>query len=89
MATRLKARHQDDVRAKIQTSQLINRLTEQALNPDVAEISPTRLKAIEILLRKSLPDLSAVTHSGDENNPVRSVQRIELVALGKSDNSKD
>lgn len=30
-----------------------------------------RLKAIEILLRKSLPDLSAVTLSGDADNPIK------------------
>lgn len=33
-------------------------------------VSQTQLKAIEILLRKSLPDLSNVTLSGDKENPV-------------------
>lgn len=51
--------HQDDVRRKIQASQLLNVLQDHALSGD-GEISPTRLKAIEILLRKSLPDLSAI-----------------------------
>jgi hypothetical protein len=51
--------HQDDVRRKIQASQLINVLQDHALAGD-GDISPTRMKAIEILLRKSLPDLSAV-----------------------------
>ena len=56
--------HQEDVRRKIQASQLINVLMDQALgNGD--DLSPTRLKAIEILLRKSLPDLSAIELSGD------------------------
>lgn len=51
--------HQDDVRRKIQASQLLNVLQDHALTGD-GELSPTRLKAIEILLRKSLPDLSAI-----------------------------
>ena len=50
--------HQDDVRAKIQTSQLVNRLENHAFG-DV-ELSTTQIKAIEILIRKTLPDLSAV-----------------------------
>ncbi len=51
--------HQEDVRRKIQVSQLINVLHGQALG-EIEDLSPSRLKAIEILLRKSLPDLSAV-----------------------------
>lgn len=51
--------HQDDVRRKIQVSQLLNVLHAQALG-EREDLSPSRLKAIEILLRKSLPDLSAV-----------------------------
>lgn len=59
MAARLRTRHQDEVRTKIQASQLINVLQNHALGEDGKELSATRLKAIEILLRKSLPDLSA------------------------------
>lgn len=51
--------HQDDVRRKIQASQLLNVLQDHALSGE-GDISVTRLKAIEILLRKSLPDLSAI-----------------------------
>lgn len=63
--------HQDDVRSKIQASQLINRLTDHAL--DGLELSPTQIKAIEILLRKSLPDLSAVELTGEGGGPLRIV----------------
>jgi len=74
--------HQEDVRRKIQASQLINVLMDQALgNGD--DLSPTRLKAIEILLRKSLPDLSAIELSGDSENPV-AIQQIKRVIV-KSD----
>lgn len=69
MAARMRKTHQDDVRAKIQASQLVNVLTKHALG-EGEELSSSRLKAIEILLRKSLPDLSAVELSGDPDNPV-------------------
>lgn len=64
MAARLNKLHTEEIRTKIQASQLINVLQKHALTGE-GEISPTRMKAIEILLRKSLPDLSAVDHSGD------------------------
>ena len=54
--------HQDDVRAKIQTSQLVNRLTDHALG--TIELSPTQVRAIEILIKKTLPDLQSVDLSG-------------------------
>lgn len=72
--------HQADVRKKIQASQLINVLQDHALT-DGSELSMSRMKAIEILLRKSIPDLSSVTISGDDDNPLQTVTRIELVAL--------
>jgi len=64
--------HQDDVRAKIQVGQLVKVLTDQALGVS-ADLSQSRMKAIEILLRKSLPDLTAVTISGDPDKPMKHV----------------
>ena len=64
MAARLRLQHQDDVRKKIQASQLINRLTDHAFAK--VEMSPTQVKAAEILLRKSIPDLSQVQGVGEE-----------------------
>jgi hypothetical protein len=64
MAPRInKIRPDDETRAKIQTSQLINRLHNHVF--EKTELSSTQLKSIEILLKKTLPDLSAVDHSGD------------------------
>lgn len=76
MAARTNLRQQDQTRAAIQTTQLVKRLQEYALGK-IDEIETGRLKAIEILLRKTLPDLSAVTLSGDEDNPVNIVGVIE------------
>lgn len=69
MAARLNKLHQDDIRQKIQASQLINVLQNHALTGD-GEFSASRMKAIEILLRKSVSDLSAVTISGDPDQPM-------------------
>ena len=80
MATRtLKPRHQDEIRTKIQTSQLINVLQNHALGI-TEEIPASRMKAIEILLRKSLPDLSSVMLQGDAENPVQLGVAIEFVS---------
>ena len=76
MAARLRKTHQDDIRLKIKTSQLVNVLQDHALT-GTGEIAPSRMKAIEILLRKSLADLSAVTVSGDPDNP------LEIVGMTK------
>lgn len=65
MAERIRKTHQDEVRAKIQASQLINVLQNHALGKDDKELPSSRLKAIEILLRKSIPDLAAMQISGD------------------------
>ena len=64
--------HQDDVRKKIQVSQLLNVLQNHALG-ETEELSPTRMKAIEILLRKSMPDMASVTISGDSDQPLQHI----------------
>lgn len=59
MAARIrKIRHDEDTRLKIKVAQLINRLTAHASGE--VELSSTQVRAIEVLLRKALPDLSDV-----------------------------
>ena len=58
-----KVRHDDLTRQKIQTSQLINRLMKHILGE--IELSSTQIRGIEILLKKALPDLQAVTLNGE------------------------
>lgn len=79
-------RQQDQTRAAIQTTQLVKRLQcfalgekDDAGNP--VDLDTPKLKAIEVLLRKTLPDLSAVSLSGDDENPVKMVHRIERVIV--------
>lgn len=67
MAARInKIQHDPRTREKIRTSQLLNRLHAYALDEDCPqakrkmELSSNQVRAMEILLRKSLPDLTAV-----------------------------
>ena len=79
MAARIRKQHQDEVRARIQASQLINRLTDHALGR--VELTATQVRAIEILLRKSIPDLSAVDIRGDASQPLV----VEIRRFGADD----
>jgi hypothetical protein len=74
MAPRLRKSHQDDVRTKIQASQLINVLQNHALGI-LEDLPPSRLKAIEILLRKTVPDLSQLQAevTGKDGGPIQVV----------------
>lgn len=73
--------HQEDVRRKIQAGQLLKVLENHALNDDGKELSPTRIKAIEILLKKSLPDLQSVEHTGPDGGPVKTFTTINVIGV--------
>lgn len=62
MAVRKRLYHPEEVRQKIQTSQLVNRLTA-FINGEI-ELSPHQVTAALGLIRKTMPDLTAVAHSG-------------------------
>jgi len=91
LAARKQLWHPDEVRQKIQASQLINRLMKH-VNSDKPIMDSSQVTAAVKLLGKVLPDLSATTLSGDPENPVQTVTKIELVALRaktRDDNSSD
>lgn len=81
MAARINKLHQDSVRAKIQASQLVNRLTDHALG--LTELKNSQIKAIEILLKKTIPDLSSVELKGDGDNPI--VHSVEFTIVDPKD----
>jgi hypothetical protein len=60
---RLNPAHDERTRARIQTTQLLKRLQE-FVNSKV-ELSPAQVTAALGLLRKTMPDLAAVEHSGE------------------------
>jgi len=64
-------------RAMIKTDHLLKRVQDYILTEkDDTTMTPTRLRAIEVLLRKTLPDISAVQISGDSDNPL-TIKTIE------------
>jgi hypothetical protein len=68
-----KVKHDETTREKIRTSQLLNRLHAYALSeadPQTGEpvkLESGQVKAIEVLLRKALPDLQSVEGTMDMN----------------------
>ena len=69
MAVRKHLNHTDKVRDRIRVSQLINVVQKHALNYE-KPMDFSRFRAIELLLKKSMPDLTAITHSGPNNGPI-------------------
>ena len=76
--------HQEDVRKKIQVSQLLNVLQDHALK-GTGEIGQSRMKAIEILLRKSLADLSAIQLSGPDGGAIEHGITLQVVGVKPKD----
>lgn len=64
-ATKRNAMNIEEAREKIKTTQLINRLQNHALG--TCDMSQTQVRAVEILLKKRMPDLSSVAIGQDEN----------------------
>jgi hypothetical protein len=64
MAARVnKIRHDDETRARIKAGNIINRL--EKLIEGKIEMAPHAVTAALGLLRKTLPDLTSVEHSGE------------------------
>lgn len=63
MAKRLNGAHSEDIKLKIKTSQLVNRLQDNAL-ADEEFLSQGQIKSIEALLDRVLPKLKSVEVSG-------------------------
>lgn len=75
--------HQDDVRKKIQAIRLIEILTDHAEGR--IDLEPGRVRSIEILLKKSLPDLSSVEISGELTTKTLAEELALLNALGSTE----
>lgn len=70
-ATKRNAMLIEEARNKIRTTQLINRLHNHI--DGTVDLSTTQITAISILLKKSLPDLAAITLAADPKNPPKFV----------------
>lgn len=65
MAVRKQLWHPDEVKSRIQASQLINRLTAHALSETGPIMDASQVNAIRILLGKVIPDLASTEMSVD------------------------
>lgn len=64
----LREEHAEVVREKIQTSNLLIALHGFALGTSKSKMTGTRLKAIEMLLDKTLPNLASIKHEVEARN---------------------
>lgn len=96
MAARNRKGLSENTRKRIQTTMLVKRLEEHILskgeiingeliNKDL--MTQSQVSAALGLLKKTLPDLQAVTLSGDPDNPIKNENKwtIEFVNAGSKD----
>lgn len=74
MAARKTKRLNDDWREKIKSSMLVNRLQDHA-NGKV-EMTKSQVTAAIALLKKTAPDLQAITLAGDAENPLKVINEL-------------
>jgi hypothetical protein len=61
---------------KIKATQIMNRL-EKCLNGEV-ELTAQQIKAADIILKKIVPDLGRVEHTGDEEAPIHHDHKVTV-----------
>lgn len=76
MAARIRKTHQDDVRKKIQASQLVNYLQNHALDNSGSENANTRVRAATALLNKVIADQHQHEHGGEGGGPIEVLHRV-------------
>jgi hypothetical protein len=76
MAARIRQEHQESVISKIKTSQLINRLQNHI--DGKIQLEQTQIKAIEMLLARTMPTLSAVEQTNIE--PEKALTESDILA---------
>lgn len=67
----------EEVRQKIRASLLVKKLEDHVI--DDKELSASQVSAALGLLKKSIPDLAAVTIAGDPDKPL--ISRVEWVRV--------
>jgi hypothetical protein len=69
----------DAWREKIKTGNILTRMNKHTLNEDGDIMTPSQVKAAEILLRKVLPDLKAVEMTGEGGGPIQANVEITFI----------
>ena len=73
----------EEHRTKISNSKILNRLIE--CGEGSLDMSPTQANVGVALMKKCLPDLQAIQHSGDADNPINHLHKIERVIVKAPD----
>ena len=82
MAARLRANHSEEIRAKIQSSQLINVLQKHVFQG--TDLKKSQVSAAIALLRKTIPDLQSIEGSLDLHHMKheQALSELERAAAG-------
>jgi len=72
----------EEHRDKIRKSNMFSRLIRHAEGKE-PDMTPTQVQVALALMKKILPDLSSVEHTGNPDNPLEMITEIRLVAGGK------
>lgn len=72
----------DKIRAKIRVGVILDRVQKHLLGQ--IELSPTQMQAAQVLLRKVIPDLSAVEHSGSVDTFTTLLQSLDTSRTGQN-----
>ena len=78
MAARKQLYHPDEIKDKIKTSQLINRLQDNGL-ADKEFLTAGQVNSINSLLDRVVPRLKSIEHSGDPDNPIHHIIQRRIV----------
>ncbi len=84
MAARKRLYQLESCREKIRTSQLINRLQDHGIGK-LKVLTPTQVKALEILLRKVLPDMTETALVGADRQALPLVVFAMPVAISSEE----
>ena len=77
MAARNRKGLSEATRKRIQTTMLVKRLEDHVVGE--CELSSTQIRAAEILLKKTLPDLSSVEMTGEDGGPIDHSIKVSFV----------
>lgn len=66
---KLSPKVQEETRAKIDTTTIVNKLMGHVKGSNKME--STQIRAAEILLKKTLPDLQAIEHTGEDGGDIK------------------
>lgn len=76
MARKLTTRQADQTKSAIRTGMLTKKLQDHVVNPVKTPLTITQLRAADILLRKTLPDLRSTVLKGDPEAPIATSLKV-------------